>query len=698
VLEDVDRAFTALLARTLEFDPALSHAEAAGRVALLARENGLAVTEDQLLVLANRLRRHAVINPQWLRQDNISQYFFLANGLPGMLGQVIRDAQRQRVGVSQYVLYGHWDSLLALYGSADEAARLLTGLQDGAYEGSFMFAAQDVLLSYHQRTSDFVPAPEATAENINPLALDYDAEGSRELRERLLQANVILGPAITLEDNYSPYPIIAFVGITVIRARSPITGIEVLETLQSQPDLRSCLTDLYQVEQGVPYHYFAKLACVSVKELDAATNAVAFASRGGTRFEGETLVVAHGLEQIPLVRKADVASLLVTPDVGPIVRAAQHVFDLLSRDEQATFNTLPQDRQLATLRALSGLQVARDDMGSGNTERIETALSTFVRECTKSTGDPNLTGAVVEITTLVENTARTFLSRLAYSVYGDNPAAFQSELQLPTRQFNRLTLGKVAQALRTARSLPGFADLTVPLMPDSEPLLADSWIDRLGAFADERNSWAHGAAWHTGTQIVDEAFSTMREGIQITGWLTRGIAQIRQLQATRGAPAQQPEPEEQKAAFELPKRKDRSAFSVFVSHSTSDKEIAERLANGLQAVGYQSWYAGWRLTAGDSILNKIEAALSAMDVLVVVLSRKSVESNWVQRELDTALLRQLDGQDVLVIPILIEDCPIPQKLQDLRRIDMRQDFEPGFLELLESLRKHKNSGDDADTD
>lgn len=696
VLEDVDSAFLALLARTLEFDPALSDADAAGRVALLANESGLTVTEDRLLTLANRLRRRAVINPRWLLKGKISPYFFLADGIPGMLEQVIRDAERRREGVAQYVLYGHWDSLLALHGSAEEAARLLEGLQEGAYDRSLMFTAQDVLLSYHQRSTDYTSVPAATDDNINRLADDYDADGFRELRDDLLQANVILGPALTLDDNYSPYPITAFVGIN-IRARSGITGDEVLETLLRQNDLRNCLIDLYQVEQGFPYHYFAKLACVSVKELDAATNAVGLASHGATRFEGETLVVAHGSEQIPRVRKPDVASLNFTPDVGPIVRAAQKVFDRLSRDEQATFNKLAEDRQLATLRALSGLREARDEMASDGTsgERIESALSTFVRECTKSDGDPNLTGAVVEITTMVENMARTFLSRLAYAVYGDNPAAFQSALKLPTKQFSRLALGKVVQALQTAMPLEAFAELREPLKPGSEPVLVQFWIDRLGAFADERNTWAHGASWHPGTQIVDEAFATMREGILITGWLTTGITKVRDWQAARGGPVQEPEPEpeEEDGAFQLRKRTDQSTFSVFVSHSTEDKEIAERLAKGLQAVGYQSWYSGWDLLPGDSILNKIETALSAMDVLVVLLSTKSVASKWVHRELDTALLRRLDGQDVLVIPIYIENCPIPQKLQDQLAIDMKEDFEPGFLKLLEALRNHKNGID-----
>jgi TIR domain len=676
MLEDLDRTLTAVLARTLEFDPALTRVDAVKRVALLAEEAGMNVTEERLLDLAKGFRRRAVINPRWLRQDDISLYFFLANGRPGLLGQVIRDTQRQREGVSQYVLYGHWDSLLALYGSADEASRLMEGLQDGAYEDSIMFAAQDVLLSYRHKTpAAFTPVPGATPEDINKLALDYDDEASQELCQALRQANVLVGSALTLDGNVSPYPVTAFVGITV-RARSHVSREEVLETLLDQDDLRTCMRDLYLVDQGMPFHYFARLACASVTELDAATNAVAFASHGSVRFEGETLVVAHGSEQLPLMRKPDVASLLVAPDVGPIVRAAQRVFDRLGRDEQAAFNNLREDRQIATLRALSGLQEALDGVGLdlGTRERVESGLSAFVREAAKS-GSPNMTGPVMEITSLVEATAKQFLSRLSYSVYGNNPAMIQSELKLPTRRIRSLSLGKVVQALRIGAPLPPFQDV--------QGLIADEWIDRLEAFSDVRNVWAHGAADHAESQMIDQAFSTMREGIEIAGWLADGLAKIRDRQDAK-ATADQEEP-----SIKLPARPDRSDFSVFVSHATADRVTAERLANGMQAVGYRSWYSDWELTAGDSIVGKIGAALSAPDVLVVLLSKESVSSRWVMRELDAALMKQLSGSNVLVIPIQLEDCPIPPLLQSILRIDLREGFEPGFVKLLDALRRHK---------
>lgn len=490
-------------------------------MAHIASEAGLEGLDERLLRLASEFRRRGVINPYRLFEDEIRPHFFLTNGRPGLLSQVIRDSERARDGVSQYVVFGHWDSLLILHGSSDEASRLMERLQEGAYEDSVRFMARDVLLAYrHRISSDYKAVPDVRSEDINDLALDYENDAKRALRDALLAGNILVGPTLTL-DGRSPYPITAFVGI-LVRTRASISGQEVLDMLMRQEDLQRCLVDLYQIDHGVPYHYFAKIACATVDELDGATSSVAFASSGGIRFEGETLVVAQGSEQLPLVRKADVASLMVAPDISPIVRRAQRIFENLEAKERVSFNSLTDEHQLATLRALVGLQSAIEGkvFDAPMQERIESAISTFARESTKSDGGPNLTGAVIEVTSMVETLAKTFLSRLAYSVCGRDAARIQLELRLPTIKIRALSLGKVVQALRIAAKSEAFAS--------ARHHVPDDWTDRLDAFADERNSWAHGATNGTDTQLVDQAFAAMREGIMIAGWLAGELQSIDQ--------------------------------------------------------------------------------------------------------------------------------------------------------------------------
>jgi len=682
VFDDLDRTLAAILARVLEFDPELSSEAAVRRVAHLAGEAGLSGLTETLRRIAAGFGQLGIINPYRLMDDGIRPYFFLANGRPGLLSQVIRDSERAKDGISQYVVFGHWDSLLILQGSAEESSWLAERLRQGAYEETVSFTAKDVLLACRRRTDrKYEVMASVSAQDINEVALNY-SDADKQLRESMLAANVMLGSTVTM-DGRSPYPITAFVGI-LVRTRATISGVDILNILLRQEDLQRCLVDLYEVDHGVPFHYFAKIACATVDELDAATNAVAFASSGGVRFEGETLVVARGSEQPPLVRKADVASLLVVPDIGPIARRAQRVFENLDTKERSSFNALSDERQLATLRALVGLQSAIDnDVFDAQTrERIGSAISTFARESTKSDGAPNLTGAVIEVTSMVEILTKTFLSRLAYSVCGKDPARIQAELKLPTSKIRTLSLGKSAQALRIAAGSPVFASV--------HHRIPEEWIERLDNFAGERNSWAHGAAQGTEAQLVDQAFAAMREGIAIAGWLAAGLRSIMEDRELAGS-RDNLELERADAAFlTLPPRASGSELSVFVSHAASDGPTAERLAMGLQAMGYNSWYAEWELRAGDSIVSKVQAALSASDVLIVVLSRQSVASNWVGRELNSILMSQLGGQRVLVIPVLIEKCEIPPLLSDTLHVDLHEDFEKGFLKILDAIRAHRN--------
>lgn len=685
MLDDLDRTLSSVLARALELDPALSREAAARRVAYIAENAGLNGFNERLQILASEFTQRGVINPYRLFEGKIHPHFFLANGKPGFFSQVLRDSERARDGISQYVVFGHWDSLLILYGSADEASRLMEKLRQGAYEDSVVrFVAKDVLLaSRHPVRRDYQAVPNLRAEDINDLAINYDNDAKRALRDSLLAANILIGPTLT-RDGKSPFPITAFVGILVVRTRAPVSGQEVLDTLMRQEDLKRCLVDLYQIDHGVPYHFFAKIACATVEELDGATNAVALASSGGIRFESETLVVAQGSEQLPLVRKADVASLMVAPDISPITRRAQRIFEDLGTKERASFNQLPDEHQLATLRALAGLQSAVDSQAfeTSTQEHIASAVSIFARESTKSDGGPNLTGAVIEVTTMVENLAKTFLSRLAYSVCGKDAGRIQRELRLPKAQIRTLTLGTVVQALRAAAQSEAFSS--------AHHYVPEEWIDRLDAFADTRNSWAHGAAQGTETQLVDQAFFAMREGIAIAGWLGAGVESIRSGRQIQDADASRSTAAEDGPILRLLPRAEGSEFSVFVSHASADGPTAERIARGLQALGYNSWYAEWELKAGDSIVTKIQAALSSCDVLIVVLSQRSVVSDWVNRELNSVVVKQLGGEQVLVIPVLIEPCEIPKVLSDILHVDLQGDFEGGFLKIWDAIRSHRD--------
>lgn len=125
--------------------------------------------------------------------------------------------------------------------------------------------------------------------------------------------------------------------------------------------------------------------------------------------------------------------------------------------------------------------------------------------------------------------------------------------------------------------------------------------------------------------------------------------------------------------------------SVFLSHSSKDKPFVSRLATDLKSRGVPVWFDQWELKVGDSLIEKIETGISQSGWLAVILSRNSASSDWVQKELRAAQVRELRNSDVFVLPIVIDDCEIPLFLLDKVYADFRPSYEHGLEVLLKRL-------------
>lgn len=122
--------------------------------------------------------------------------------------------------------------------------------------------------------------------------------------------------------------------------------------------------------------------------------------------------------------------------------------------------------------------------------------------------------------------------------------------------------------------------------------------------------------------------------------------------------------------------------TVFLSHNSQDRNFVERLASDLRANGVDVWYDKWEIKVGDSIVSKINDAISSRDYLAVVLTPRSVASRWVQIELNAAVMRELAQRSVYLLPILAEPCQIPPLIADKRYADFTTDYYLGLADLL----------------
>lgn len=71
--------------------------------------------------------------------------------------------------------------------------------------------------------------------------------------------------------------------------------------------------------------------------------------------------------------------------------------------------------------------------------------------------------------------------------------------------------------------------------------------------------------------------------------------------------------------------------SVFLSHSHQDKPFARRLTADLRHAGHIVWIDEAEILVGDSLIEKIRDGIGSVDYVAAILSRSSIDSEWVKR-------------------------------------------------------------------
>jgi len=127
--------------------------------------------------------------------------------------------------------------------------------------------------------------------------------------------------------------------------------------------------------------------------------------------------------------------------------------------------------------------------------------------------------------------------------------------------------------------------------------------------------------------------------------------------------------------------------SIFLSHNARDKEFVRKLAHDLDCHGVKIWLDEAELKVGDSLIGKIREGIDNVDYVAVILSNNSIESNWVQREIDVAMNLEVNGKDIKILPLMLERCEMPGFLLGKFYADFTEErkYEDSLKLLVESV-------------
>ena len=103
-------------------------------------------------------------------------------------------------------------------------------------------------------------------------------------------------------------------------------------------------------------------------------------------------------------------------------------------------------------------------------------------------------------------------------------------------------------------------------------------------------------------------------------------------------------------------------YSCFISYSTKDEALAQRLHADLQNKGVRCWFAPEDMKIGDKLRVRIDEAIRTYEKLLLLLSEYSMASPWVENEVETAFDKENErGGELVLFPIRLDDAVMDSK-------------------------------------
>lgn len=124
---------------------------------------------------------------------------------------------------------------------------------------------------------------------------------------------------------------------------------------------------------------------------------------------------------------------------------------------------------------------------------------------------------------------------------------------------------------------------------------------------------------------------------------------------------------------------------VFISYSSKEARQANEIVDALEKQGIECWIAPRNIRVGSNYTKDIPSAIRECPCFLLVLSRNSQDSKWVNKELTRAI-----NQDKRIMPLLIEDFSVSEGfeflLEDVQTRPYYQTKEQTMREVLEEIR------------
>jgi hypothetical protein len=123
------------------------------------------------------------------------------------------------------------------------------------------------------------------------------------------------------------------------------------------------------------------------------------------------------------------------------------------------------------------------------------------------------------------------------------------------------------------------------------------------------------------------------------------------------------------------------AADIFMSYSRREVGFVDDLTHRLELAGFNVWLDYRRLTPGTPWAGQIEKGLKEAEVILLVVSKESMASQYVELE----WRHVLDEKHKRIILAIFEAVDLPPELETYEWVDFRGNYEAGLKELIGQL-------------
>ncbi len=167
-----------------------------------------------------------------------------------------------------------------------------------------------------------------------------------------------------------------------------------------------------------------------------------------------------------------------------------------------------------------------------------------------------------------------------------------------------------------------------------------------------------------------------------------GIEKVEEWMGTQANDEQANQLDQQSGSFHSDYVAPVQKLKVFLCHSSKNKPAVRELYNRLSADGIEAWLDEKNILPGQNWELEIKKAVRNSDAIIVCLSKDAMNNRgYVHKEIKLVLDeadRQPEGH-IFIIPILLEECEIPERLSHLHYLRY-YDNPDAYGMLLRSLK------------